>query len=120
MNIGSKGGRVKASTSFSFMRIQRNSEKIAASLAQHGIPFKIPIPARRYKLFDTMLLHILHHHPRTAAKVFSCLFKHNPIDRIFRFLDKNGSLTENLALMLSAPSLPCIKAWLRTHFPGRG
>lgn len=112
LTIGSKGGRVKASTGFAFWRTQRDSIAIVESLRTTGAPFSIPQAPNRYRAFDAMLLHILKHDPETAVRIFSVLFERNPIERIFRFLDEDGTLPENLKLMTSVPPLPFISAWM--------
>ena len=38
------------------------------------------------------------------------MFKNNPIDRIFRFLNEESSLVEDVKLMYSVPSMPFLRA----------
>lgn len=111
MTIGTKGGRVKASTGFTFYRTQKDCLAIARKLARGESPFSIPKDPLRYRVFDTMLLHILHRSPARAAQIFSVLFRKNPIGRLFRFLNEEGTWPENLALMWSVPWWPFIRAW---------
>ena len=104
MTIGLHGGRAKPSTGYAFMRIQQDAEAIAASLAQHGHPFAVPPGARRYRYFDAVLLDILQHHPEDTVSLFAALFQRNSAERIFRFLDGEASLWENLHMVPSLPS----------------
>jgi lycopene beta-cyclase len=113
MNIGTRGGRVKASTGFAFGRIQRDCADIVHSLVAHGHPFDVPTPSARYRTFDAMLLQILYRHGHLGKRIFTDIFKKNPIDRIFRFLDEDGDVWENLHVMASVPPWPFISAWLR-------
>jgi len=113
MNIGTRGGRVKATTGFAFQRIQRDCAAIVHSLLTHEHPFDIPTPAARYRTFDAMLLQILYRHGDLSKRVFTDIFKKNPVDRIFRFLDEQGNLWENLQLMASVPPWPFMRAWLK-------
>jgi lycopene beta-cyclase len=46
----------------------------------------------------------------TMAGIFTDLFRNNPIDRIFRFLDETGSVVDNLQLMTSLPVKPFVEA----------
>lgn len=111
MAIGTRGGRVKGSTGYAFQRIQKDSAAIIHSLQTHGHPFAIPTSPRRYQTFDTILLHILDQRGRLGKPIFTALFKNNPVRRLFRFLDEEGSLWENIRLMASVPSWPFIQAW---------
>jgi lycopene beta-cyclase len=114
MYTGTKGGRVKASTGFAFHRTQDDSERIVRSLVTTGTPFHGERPPRRYRTFDAMLLSILHRRGEYAAKrVFVDLFEKNPLPRLWRFLDEQGSLWENIALMSTVPWGPFIAAWIR-------
>lgn len=113
MRIGTRGGRVKASSGFAFLRTAQDARAIVRSLAAHGHPFDVPAPPRHYHLFDSMLLQILYRRGDLAERVFADLFRKNPLDRLLRFLDEEGSLWENLQLMATVPPLPFIAAWLR-------
>ncbi len=59
-NIGTKGGRVKPSSGYAFLRIQRQSAEIVQSLLQQGHPFHLSRPAPRYSLFDSLMLQVMH------------------------------------------------------------
>ncbi len=111
LRIGTKGGRVKSSTGFAFRRMVRDAERIVDSLRRHGHPFDIPEPPRRYRTFDGMLLSILDENPDRGREIFTDLFEKNPLGRIWRFLDEEGTIRENLALMASVPWWPFIAAW---------
>lgn len=114
MNIGTRGGRVKASTGYAFHRIQQDSAAIVASLVRHGHPFEVPKPPRRYRTFDAILLQTLYRYGHRSKRVFTDLFRNNPIDRLFRFLDEEGGLWENIQVMASVPACPFTRAFLRT------
>jgi len=113
MYTGTKGGMVKASTGFAFLRTQRDSQAIVNSLVQNGHPFHGQRPPRRYHTFDAMLLDILQFRGELSEHIFTSLFLKNPPERLFRFLDEEGSLLENLALMNSVPWGPFIRSWFR-------
>lgn len=113
IRIGTRGGRVKASSGFAFLRTAQDARAIVRSLMAHGHPFDVPAPPKRYRLFDSMLLQILYRRGDLAERVFADLFRKNPLDRLLRFLDEEGSLWENLQLMATVPPLPFIAAWLR-------
>ncbi len=119
MYTGTKGGRVKASTGFAFHRTQLDSRRIVQSLEQHGHPFGAPRPAPRYGLFDSMLLQLLYRRGELSERVFTDMFAKNPIDRLFRFLDEEASLGENLRLMSTVPWGPFVKSFFRIRVLGK-
>jgi lycopene beta-cyclase len=110
MNIGTKGGRVKPSTGYAFLRIQRDSAAMVQSLLQNGHPFDIPQIPKRYNLFDTAMLQVMFRHGDLMKPIFTRLFKRNPIRRIFRFLDEAGSWGENIRFLATLPPAPFVKA----------
>lgn len=116
LRIGTKGGRVKPSTGFAFLRTQRDSERIVESLLTVGHPFSIPRPPRRYGTYDAMLLSILDRLPDRGRSIFVDLFEKNPLTRVFRFLDEEDGLWENIKLMASVPWSTFIAAWFDVRF----
>jgi lycopene beta-cyclase len=108
MAIGNHGGMVKPSTGYAFLRIQEDSSAITNSILKVGHPFNVPSGARRYRYFDAVMLEIMSHHAERIEPIFLSLFKHNPAQRIFRFLDEVASLGENVLMM---PSLPPQLLW---------
>jgi lycopene beta-cyclase len=115
MYTGTKGGRVKASTGFTFFRIQKDSRAIVRSLVETGQPFHDRATPRRYAQFDTMLLQILYRHGELAKPIFTRLFERNPLTRVLRFLDEEDGIGENVKLMASVPWWPFIRAWLKLN-----
>ncbi|HTP10938.1 MAG TPA: lycopene cyclase family protein [Anaerolineae bacterium] len=103
MAIGTKGGRVKPSTGYAFLRIQRDSAAIVASLVKHDQPFDISARRGRFGLHDSILLNIMTHHPGELKSIFTLMFQNNPIQRIFRFLDETATLSEEVRFIASLP-----------------
>ena len=110
MNTGTRGGRVKATTGYAFLRIQRDSAAIVASLLRHGHPFAVPASPARYRVFDALMLEILCRQGGDCHEIYSALFAANPIRRVFRFLDEEGSWWENLRLVATLPPGPFVGA----------
>jgi lycopene beta-cyclase len=113
MSIGTKGGRVKPSTGYAFLRIQRDSAAIVQSLIEHGQPFDIPARRGRFGLHDAILLNIMTHYPDDLKPIFTIMFKHNSIQRIFRFLDETASLSEEARFIASLPPWRFLQALFR-------
>jgi lycopene beta-cyclase len=108
MTIGTWGGRIKPSTGYAFTRIQRDSSAIVHSLLQTDQPFNIVPSPRRYRFFDSVLLQILDDHGGWISPILAALFKQNPGDQVFRFLDEAASPWDNLRMI---PSLPPALLW---------
>jgi lycopene beta-cyclase len=103
MNIGTRGGRVKPSTGYAFLRVQQDSAAIVRSLQARGHPFDVPPDSRRYRLYDALMLEVMQRHGEEIKPIFTALFKNNPITRVLRFLDERASVEENSLLIVSLP-----------------
>lgn len=113
MAIGTKGGKVKPSTGFAFLRIQKDSAEIVQSLLDHAHPFNVPEPPARYHLFDTLMLQVMDRSGDQMAHIFTEMFKNNSIQDIFRFLDEIAPFGENVRFLASLPKRPFINAWFK-------
>jgi lycopene beta-cyclase len=67
----------------------------------------------RFWFYDLLLLDILYRHNELGSTVFSSLFRKGNPALIFKFLDEETSLTEDLKVILKCPKLPFIKALFR-------
>lgn len=115
MNIGTLGGLVKPSTGYAFKRMQRDAKAIVESLEKYGNPFLIKKSSFRYKIYDSLLLQILYRQSAIMKTIFTQLFQNNPIARIFRFLDEDATVIEDLILMASVSPTPFLKAIIRLY-----
>lgn len=106
-NLGTRAGRSKPSTGYTFARIQAHSAYLVTALATTGQP---PADATsdkwQFHLFDTLLLDIMQRRGESVRDIFQQLFTRNPIERIFRFLDERTSWKENLQVMNSVTPWP--------------
>lgn len=100
--IGAAAGLAKASTGYTFSRIQRDSEHIANSLSQ-GRLHRPPPSGLRKTWMDAMILRILRENPTHAVEIFETLFRKNGFDPMLRFLDEKSSFADDLRLMASVP-----------------
>ncbi len=105
INIGTAGGQTKGSSGYTFQFIQKHSDVIRDALVNGIYPGKGEnVFNRRFKLYDDTLLQVLHSKKLTAAQVFSDLFRRNKPQLIFKFLDNETSLSEEIKIMSSVPS----------------
>lgn len=109
--LGTAGGKTKPSSGYTFRNIQQHSEALIHQLKTKGHPFlKTARLSKRFLWYDRVLLHMLHYNKMPGARIFSLLFKKNRIERIFRFLDNETTLFEELFLLNTLPQLPFMKA----------
>jgi lycopene beta-cyclase len=103
--IGTAGGRVKASSGYAFLRIQRQSLAIAHALANGFSPPRQLEPIR-YELLDKVFMTALTRDPEAAPGYFMQLFRNVPPEVLVRFLSECGSGAETIKVALSLPKLP--------------
>ncbi|NNJ60256.1 MAG: lycopene beta cyclase [Dactylosporangium sp.] len=111
--IGARAGLVKASTGYAYGRIQRDSARIAHSLATSGHPWPRPASRRRHRLGDALLLDALHADGAAMERVFARLFAGNPAERVLAFLDEDTRLFDELRLIATLPPAPFLRAIVR-------
>lgn len=117
INIGTAGGQTKASSGYTFNYIQKHVKKITEQLLRNERPiWNIRFFDKRFRLYDSTLLNILHHNKLGGNRVFADLFKKNEPARILRFLDNESSLEDELNIMGSLPSHVFMKAALQQLF----
>ena len=119
LNIGTRGGRVKPSSGYAFLRIQNDSAAVVRSLEKNGHPFSIPTPPKRYLLFDSILLNILLRKGELGQQIFTQLFRKTPIQRLFGFLDESADLLDNLRVISTVPFRPFLSAWANLRILNR-
>ena len=111
LHLGTRAGRSKPSTGYTFARVQRHSARLVAALAATGHPPADATGDRwQFGLFDTLLLDIMQRRGELVRDIFRQLFERNPVQRIFRFLDEETSWTENLQIMNSVQPWPFVRS----------
>ncbi|UOQ75576.1 lycopene cyclase family protein [Hymenobacter sp. 5516J-16] len=111
INLGTRAGRAKPSTGYAFKRIQAHSARLVQGLAATGHPPQDLTGDRwQFGLFDTLLLDIMQRQGEISRDIFTDLFRHNPVERIFDFLDERTSPWENLQIMNSVSPWPFLRS----------
>jgi lycopene beta-cyclase len=108
VHIGSAGGWTKASTGFTFQHSLKRTETLLAFLKQ-GKDFTRYKTASRFWWYDLVFVDVLYRKNHLGAPIFGTMFKKNPTDRIFRFLDNETRFSEEVRIMWSLPKLEFIK-----------
>ena len=112
INIGTAGGQTKASSGYTFKFIQKNSADIVDQLIKTGHPW-LNKSSGRFRFYDSVLLNILYHKKLSGPEIFTPIIKKNKPQPMLRFLDNESSLTEDLKIISSLPTLPFLKAAIR-------
>jgi lycopene beta-cyclase len=110
--IGTYGGWVKASTGYSFKNSERNSIKIIKNIKSGQSPHH-QLYKKRFKHYDKMFLDVLYNHNDYGETLFYKMYKYNDISRIFRFLDEQTKIGEELKIMFTMTSLHFIRALVK-------
>lgn len=115
-HIGTAGGQTKASSGYTFQFIQKQTAAIVQALVNNKLNKNVkPFPSpRRFHFYDSVLLHILAHKKMGGDDIFTRLFKKNTAPAVFKFLDNESSLPEDLALIKSLPTGVFLRAALAT------
>lgn len=110
VNIGTAGGLTKPSTGYTFLNIQEDSRNIVKALMQTGRPQYKLKQKRRFKFYDTLLLHIIQNRAENIKNIFSCLFKRNDFRKILKFLDEKTTIWEDIWIISRLPWKPFLLA----------
>jgi lycopene beta-cyclase len=111
VNLGTAGGQTKPSSGYTFRFIQKHSAAVVRALANDQDPIiSRGCLDKRFFWYDKVLLHMLFFKKMSGALIFHLLFKRNPIQRIFRFLDNETKIHEELILLNTLPQWPFMKA----------
>ena len=73
--------------------------------------------SKKFNFYDTVLLKILIERKLPGAYVFTELFENNEMKEVFKFLDNETSLSEDIKLISSLPKGKFINAAV-SHFLG--
>jgi len=121
LNIGTAGGWTKASTGYTFRNSDKKSSELVAFLdpssdASGYLKMSTFYKKNRFWFYDLLLLDILYRHNELGSTIFSSMFKKGNPSLIFKFLDEETTLTEDLKVILKCPKMPFIKALFRVIF----
>ena len=109
INIGSAGGWTKASTGFTFKNTTKKS-KILCSFLETEKDFRLFHKKDKFWFYDLLLLDILYKHNELGSVIFSALFQKGNSTLIFKFLDEDTSIWEDLQVIWKCPKALFVKA----------
>ena len=115
--MGIAGGQVKGSSGYAFQFIQKRTDEIIRLLIKGGHSFnKRSFNKRKFHLYDSVLLNVLHNRKMKGADIFANIFQKNSAERVLQFLDNESSLADDLCIMRSVPASIFLPAALKELF----
>ncbi|EAZ96915.1 lycopene cyclase [Flavobacteria bacterium BAL38] len=109
INIGSAGGWTKASTGYTFKNASKKSKALVQFLKSETDFTKFH-KKDKFWFYDLLLLDILSSKNELGSKIFSSMFKKGSSTVIFKFLDEETSIWEDLQVIWKCPKILFIKA----------
>lgn len=104
LHIGSAGGWSKPSTGYTFAMSDRNTSALVAFLKKEKDLSKFSTN-NIFKFLDNAMLRVLKKRNDLGSDIFTGMFKNNPVQRIFKFLDEKTNVLETLLVMHSVKHL---------------
>lgn len=102
--IGTAGGQTKPSSGYTFSFIQKQAEYIASALLTQPSALQNNAKPFRFQLYDSILLNVLNEDKMPGKEIFKKLFDRLPTHQIFKFLDNETNLAEELKILNTMPT----------------
>lgn len=115
VNIGSAGGWTKASTGYTFKNASKKSKALVQFLKSESDFTKFH-KKDKFWFYDLLLLDILGSKNELGSKIFSSMFKSGNSTVIFKFLDEETSISEDLQVIWRCPKMIFVKALIGRIF----
>ena len=115
INIGSAGGWTKASTGYTFKNASKKSKALVRFLKSESDFTKFH-KKDKFWFYDLLLLDILGSKNELGSKIFSSMFKSGNSTMIFKFLDEETSISEDLQVIWRCPKMIFVKALIGRIF----
>ncbi len=111
MKIGTAGGHVKPSSGYAFKNIEKAAQKIIDNLKNNRAP-EHGIINKKFRWYDSLYLDVLVNHNELGESIYTDMYRKNSIQQIFKFLDDETNLMEDLKIIWSFKFSPFLKALL--------
>lgn len=113
--IGTGGGWVKPSTGYSFKNTEKRIGKIIENIKSGKLPGENLIN-NKFRKYDAIFLDVLAQNNQKGEEIFTKFYKKNSPQDIFRYLDEETSVSEDLKIMLSLYSFDFVTSFFRKSF----
>lgn len=98
--IGTAGGWVKASSGYSFKSTEKKIEKLVENIKRSQRPSS-KLAKKKFLKYDAIFLDVLSKRNDLGESLFTKMYSKNSIQDIFKFLDEETKLSEEIQVMLS-------------------
>jgi len=116
LNIGTAGGWTKASTGYTFKNTSKKTKALVDFLKLEQQDLSKFSKKTKYWFYDLLFLDVLANHNDEGAALFSSMFKKANVKTIFKFLDEESTLVDDLKIILSVPPKRFIQALFKRLF----
>ncbi|WP_424963467.1 lycopene cyclase family protein [Ekhidna sp.] len=113
--IGTAGGWVRPSSGYSFKNADRYSSMMVENIKNSRRPEK-GIATSRFRMYDSIFLNVLSARNDLGEDIFTRLYTKPGIKSVFRFLDEESSLSEDIKVMFSLNKPQFWQAFFGTFF----
>ncbi|MEL6593958.1 MAG: lycopene cyclase family protein [Bacteroidota bacterium] len=110
IHIGTAGGMTKASTGYTFHRIQEDSQQLVKSFQENGRLIPSLMGTGRFAFYDHLLLWLIQHEPDLVPDIMMRLFSSNSADLVLKFLHEKTHLLQELLIFCRLHWPPFLKA----------
>lgn len=115
IHIGTAGGWLKPSSGYSFKYAEKYSEEIAQRLKK-GQPIKGYADRGRFIKYDETILRALSEENARGPALYEEMYRKNKTSEIFKFLDEETALIDELKVMASMTSRIMVTNFIRSFF----
>jgi len=115
LHIGSAGGWTKASTGYTFKNTTKKAKNLVSFLEGNS-DFRKFQKRDKFWFYDLLLLDILDQKNHLGSIIFSSMFQKGKTSVIFKFLDEETTLLEDLQVIWKCPKMLFVKALLGRLF----
>src|SRR5680860_559615 len=110
--IGAAGSWIKGSTGYSFKHTEKKVAQIIENL-KAGKDLSEGLLTKRFRFYDAIFLDVLSQTNEMGELIFSNFYSKNSIEEIFKYLDEETSISEELKIMRSLYHPQFIKSFFR-------
>jgi len=110
--IGTGGGWIKPSTGYSFKNTEKRILKIIENIKRGKMPGEDLINDN-FRKYDAIFLDVLARNNQKGEEIFTKFYTRNSPQEIFRYLDEETSVIEDLKIMMSLNSFDFIESFFR-------
>lgn len=98
--IGTAGGWVKASSGYSFKNTEKKIDLLINNIKSGLMPSQ-GLQSKKFRKYDAIFLDVLEKRNDLGEELFTKFYTRNSIQDIFRFLDEETKISEDLKIMKS-------------------